>query len=64
MKSRSKMNILGMMSGTSMDAVDCILVEVLITLNNDFKFKIIEQPRSKFRPQSEVKLLRQLKDQN
>ena len=43
MKSRSKMNILGMMSGTSMDAVDCILVEVLITLNNDFKFKIIEQ---------------------
>lgn len=43
MKSRSKMNILGMMSGTSMDAVDCILVEVLINLNNDFKFKIIEQ---------------------
>ena len=43
MKSRSKMNILGMMSGTSMDAVDCILVEILITLNNDFKFKIIEQ---------------------
>ena len=43
MKSRSKMNILGMMSGTSMDAVDCILAEVLINLNNDFKFKIIEQ---------------------
>ena len=43
MQKKSKLIVLGIMSGTSMDAVDCIISEIEISNNFDFSFNVIEQ---------------------
>ena len=43
MEIQPKLTILGMMSGTSMDAVDCIISEIEISKDFDFSFNVIEQ---------------------
>lgn len=43
MEFNSKLLVLGMMSGTSMDGLDCIIVEIQIKCYDKLKFKIFEK---------------------